>query len=186
MQTNNQTIIVGGGCFWCVEAVLIRLNGVLSVVPGYAGGTVAEPSYEQVCAGKTGHAEVAKVEFDPDIIPLRDVLDIFFHTHDPTTLNAQGADVGPQYRSVIYYTNEEQRIVAIDLIEDLNSTGEFRSKIVTELKPLDVFYEAEEHHRQYYKKNSYQPYCQVVISPKIAHLKEKYTKKLKPEAIISD
>ncbi len=179
MQTNNQTIVLGGGCFWCVEAVFSLVRGVISLQPGYAGGSVANPTYEMVCTGKTGHAEVVKIEFDPYIIPLRDVLDIFFHTHDPTSLNRQGADEGTQYRSIVLYTNEQQRIVVQDLIYELNNSGEFKTGIVTEIKQLDMFFEADLSHKEYYAKNSYMPYCQVVISPKLAHLREKYAVKLK-------
>lgn len=179
MQTNNQTIYLGGGCFWCTEAIFGLIRGVISVTPGYAGGSLENPSYDQICTGKTGHAEVVKVSFDPDTIPLHDVLDIFFHTHDPSSLNRQGADEGTQYRSIILYINEEQRIVIEDCIYKLNNSGEFSTKIVTEIKPLGIFYAADDSHKDYYEKNSYMPYCQVVISPKLAHLREIYAKKLK-------
>lgn len=179
MQTNNQTIVVGGGCFWCTEAVFTLVRGIISVQPGYAGGTQEYPTYDQVCTGKTGHAEVVKVEFDPDSIPLHDVLDIFFHTHDPTSLNRQGADEGTQYRSIILYTNEEQRIVIEDLLYELHNSGEFSSTIVTEVKPLGIFYEADASHKDYYEKNSYMPYCQLVISPKLTHLRDLYAKRVK-------
>ena len=179
MTTNNQTIVLGGGCFWCIEAVFNLVKGIISVTSGYAGGTVAQPTYAMVCTGKTGHAEVARVEFDTDVIPLVDVLDIFFHTHDPTSLNRQGADEGTEYRSIVLYTNKEQKKIIEDIIVQLNNSNEFHSKLVTEVKPLDVFYEAENYHKQYYEKNSYQPYCQVVISPKLSHLREKYSKQLK-------
>ncbi len=179
MLKNNETIVLGGGCFWCVEAVLTQLTGVASVTPGYAGGSVPNPTYEQVCTGRTGHAEVAKVEFDPSLIPLSDLLLIFFHTHDPTTLNRQGADEGTQYRSIVLYTSQTQQQIIEKMLQELNVSGEFKSPIVTEVKKLDVFYPAESYHQSYYEKNSYQPYCQVVISPKIAHLKERYATKLK-------
>lgn len=179
MQTNNQTIILGGGCFWCTEAVFNQINGVISVISGYAGGTDENPTYEKVCMGNTGHAEVIQVTFDPDVLPLRDILDIFFHVHDPTSLSRQGADTGTEYRSIVLYTDEEQRIAVEDMMYELNNSGEFSTKIVTEVKPLTTFYEAESSHDNYYEKNSFMPYCQIVISPKIAHLKEKYAKKLK-------
>lgn len=179
MQTNNQTIILGGGCFWCIEAIFSMVQGCISVTSGYAGGIVPNPTYDMVCMGYTGHAEVARIEFDPDIIPLRDILDIFFHTHDPTSVNKQGADTGTQYRSIVLYTNEEQRITTEDLIYELNNSKEFSSPIVTEVKPLDIFYEAEKEHISYYEKNSSMPYCQIVISPKLVHLREMYAKNLK-------
>lgn len=179
MQTNNQTIYLGGGCFWCTEAIFRLLRGVISVTSGYAGGTIENPSYNMVCTGKSGHAEVVKVTFDPEIIPLHDIVDIFFHTHDPTSLNRQGADEGTQYRSIILYTNEEQRIVAEDCIYELKNSGEYKSPIVTEVKPLVQFYEADTSHSEYYEKNSYMPYCQIVISPKLAHLRERYAKNIK-------
>ncbi len=179
MKTKNEIAVLGGGCFWCTEAVFSMLRGVIFVTPGYAGGSLPNPSYEDVCSGNTGHVEVARVEFDPSIIPYKDLLDIFFHIHDPTTLNQQGADVGTQYRSAIFYASQEQEKIAKILIQELDNSGEFRSKIVTDVTKLDKFYEAENYHKQYFEKNSYLPYCQVVISPKIAHLKEKYAKKLK-------
>jgi peptide-methionine (S)-S-oxide reductase len=177
--SQEETVVLGGGCFWCTEAVLSALRGVISVTPGYSGGAKANPTYEEVCTGKTGHAEVARIIFDPTIISYKDLLDIYWHTHDPTTLNKQGADVGTQYRSVIFTSSEEQKNIAEALKKEINASGEFHSPIVTEIKPLDVFYEAESYHKEYYTKNSYQPYCQVVISPKISHLKQKYAKKLK-------
>ena len=179
MNAKTEIAVLGGGCFWCTEAVFRELRGVISVVPGYTGGSTENPTYYDVCSGKTGHVEVSKVEFDPTEIPYKDLLDIFFHTHDPTSLDRQGADTGSEYRSVIFYTNENQKKIAEELIDELNTSGEFRSKIVTELRPLEKFYEAEEEHKRFYEKNSYIPYCQIVISPKIAHLKEKYSKKLK-------
>jgi peptide-methionine (S)-S-oxide reductase len=179
MQTNNQTIYLGGGCFWCTEAIFRLIRGVISVTPGFSGGSTANPTYEMVCSGKSGHAEVIKVEFDPDTIPLIDILDIFFHTHDPTSLNRQGADEGLEYRSIILYVNEEQRIVAEDCIYELNNSGEYISQIVTEVIPLEQFYEADRSHKAYYEKNSYMPYCQIVISPKLAHLRQTYAKNMK-------
>ena len=178
MKSPAETAILGGGCFWCTEALFGMLRGVISVVPGYAGGMVENPVYEDVCHGTTGHAEVIKIEFNPDIIPYHDLLDIFWHTHDPTTLNRQGADTGTQYRSIILTTTTVQKVLAEKFKKELMLTKEFKQPVVTEIKPLDRFYEAEKYHRQYYEKNSYQPYCQVVISPKIAHLREKYSRKL--------
>ena len=185
MNTSNIAVL-GGGCFWCIEAVISALRGVVSVKPGYAGGIKANPTYEEVCTGKTGHAEVAQIEFDPSIISYRDLLDIFWHMHDPTTLNKQGADVGTQYRSVIFTTTEDQFKEANTLKNELDASKEFPGPIVTEIKPLQIFYEAENYHKEYYLKNSYQPYCQIVISPKIAHLKAKYAKKLKDNIYPND
>lgn len=170
----------GGGCFWCTEAIVQKLQGVLSVTPGYAGGHTPNPTYEQVCSGTTGHAEVIKIEFDPAVIPYHDLLEIFMHTHDPTTLNQQGNDVGSQYRSIILYTSEIQRDIALRLTEELESSPEFQGqKIVTELKPFTTFIEAESYHKDYYANNKDQPYCQIVISPKIAKLRAKYSERIK-------
>lgn len=174
-----QTITLGGGCFWCVEAVMQPLRGVRRVVSGYAGGTVRNPSYREVCSGRTGHAEVVRVTFDPDEIPLRDLLTVFFATHDPTTLNRQGADVGTQYRSAIFHETPEQRRTAEAVIADLEAEGVYDDPIVTELAPLEVFYEAEEHHQDYFARNPGQPYCQIVIAPKVAKLRRTYLDRLK-------
>lgn len=179
MKNQTEIAVLGGGCFWCTEAVFNMLRGVISAVPGYSGGIADNPTYWDVCSGETGHAEVVKVEFDSSVIPYHDILDIFFHIHDPTSLNRQGADTGTEYRSVIFYSDDRQRKTAESLKKELNESGEFRSAILTEIKPLKEFYEAEPEHKEYYEKNSYMPYCQIVISPKIAHLKEKYAKKLK-------
>ncbi len=177
MAEKIETAVFGGGCFWCTEAVFEGLKGVKSVMPGYAGGETKNPSYEDICTGKTGHAEVTKVEFDPGKISYRDLLTVFFASHDPTTLNRQGNDIGTQYRSVIFYTTEEQKREAEKFIEELNEPGS--RPVVTELKPLDKFYPAEEHHRNYYKQNTSKPYCQIVINPKLEKLKEKYENLLK-------
>ncbi len=179
MKIKNETAVFGGGCFWCTEAIFKLLKGVSSVTPGYAGGTMDNPSYYEVSAGNTGHAEVIRIEFDPQIIPYKDLLNIFWHTHDSTTLNKQGADIGAQYRSVILYTSGRQKIVTERFLEDLKKSAEFSNPIVTEIKPLDKFYEAEDYHKDYYEKYSFEPYCQVVISPKLQHLREKYSSKLK-------
>lgn len=156
-----------------------RLRGVISVVSGYAGGKVENPTYEEVSSGRTGHAEVIQVEYDPTVIGLHDLLGVFFTTHDPTTPNQQGADVGEQYRSIILYTTEEQRREIEKFIEDLESAGTFDEPVVTEVKPLEEFYEAEQYHQQYYRNNADKPYCQLVINPKLAKLREKYAKLLK-------
>lgn len=174
-----ETAVFGGGCFWCTEAIFQKLKGVESVMPGYAGGTVENPSYERVGMGTTGHAEVIKITFDPKIISYEDLLDIFWHVHDPTTLNKQGADVGTQYRSIILYTSEEQRKKAERSLSKMSESGEFSKPIITEIKQLDKFYDAESYHRNYFEKNSLQPYCQVIIAPKLSHFLEKYAAKVK-------
>lgn len=180
MSTERAT--VGGGCFWCVEAVLERVEGVRSVTSGYAGGEVEDPTYREVCAGTTGHAEVVRVEFDPDVISYRELLEIFFATHDPTTPNRQGADTGPQYRSIILYETEAQRETAEAVMAELAAGGVFDAPIVTELAPLDRFWEAEPHHQDYYRNNPNQPYCRMVIDPKVAKLRSRFMHRLRPEA----
>lgn len=168
--------VFGGGCFWCMEAVYAELKGVAGVMPGYAGGTAPNPTYEAVSTGITGHAEVARVTFDPAVISYDDLLTVFFATHDPTTLNRQGDDVGPQYRSIILYTNDAQRKKAKAFIAKLNESG---SRVVTEVKKLEMFYEAEDYHRRYYEKNKNKPYCESVISPKLALVKDRFYSLLK-------
>ncbi len=175
MSGKTEIAVFGGGCFWCTEAVFSELRGVVSVLPGYAGGDTAHPTYEQVSSGTTGHAEVIKIEFDPSQISYRDLLTVFFATHDPTQLNRQGADVGTQYRSIILTTTEEQERQARAFIAELDDT----KHIVTEIASLRDFTQAEEYHREYYFKNSTAPYCQVVISPKIEKLKKRYGELLK-------
>ncbi len=174
-----QSIVLGNGCFWCSEAVFKQLRGVESVLPEYAGGSVEHPSYEQVCTGETGHAEVVKLEYDEDIIKFEDLLTVFFATHDPTTLNRQVHDVGEQYRSVIFYTDEVQRLEAEKFIEKLEEENLFDGKIVTAVEPLTDFYEAEDYHKDYYAKNPDQAYCQVNINPKLAKMKQKFAGLLK-------
>lgn len=168
----------GGGCFWCLEAVYQEVTGVEHVVSGYAGGTVPNPSYRQVCSGRTGHAEVVQLTYDPDVVSYRDLLEIFFTIHNPTTKDREGADVGPQYRSIILHHDEEQRATADALVEELEANGVFEDPIVTEIEPLTAFYEAEENHQNYYKNNPSLPYCQSVISPKLTKLREKHADKL--------
>ncbi len=175
----TEIAVFGGGCFWCTEAVFSMLNGVISVKAGYAGGDSLNIDYESVSRGDTGHAEVIQIEFDPSVIPYRDLLDVFFHTHNPTTMNQQGADTGTQYRSIILYTSEEQKIAAENFISELENVGEFKDFIVTEIKPLHEFYEAEDYHQNYFARNIEAPYCQVVISPKLTKLRQKYGTKLK-------
>lgn len=169
-----ESIAFGGGCFWCTEAVFQTLKGVISVAPGYAGGSTPNPTYEAVCSGKTGHAEVIKIEYDPSVVSLRTLLTIFFATHDPTTLNRQGHDVGTQYRSIILYTSGAQKEEAQHFIEGLNASAHDGKPVVTELKSLDVFYPAEDYHRDYYKKNPSQSYCQVVINPKLEKVQKEF------------
>ena len=182
-NANHKTefTVFGGGCFWCVEAVFERVRGIISVKSGFAGGTVPNPSYAQVCTGRTGHAEVARIEFDPNQISFRTMLEIFFSTHDPTTLNRQGNDVGPEYRSIILYANEQQHQAAAAFIRELTEEKVFDAPIVTELKPLTAFYPAEDYHDQYFRNNTYAPYCQFVIRPKVAKFHKKYSELLKPE-----
>ncbi|WP_443939040.1 peptide-methionine (S)-S-oxide reductase MsrA [Pedobacter sp. MW01-1-1] len=169
----------GGGCFWCVEAVIQRLKGVEKVVSGYAGGSLKQPTYREICTGTTGHAEVIQVTFNPDEISYQDLLQVFMTTHDPTTLNRQGADRGTQYRSTIMYTNESQKETALKIIADLKEY--FDDPIVTEVVPLPEFYPAEAYHQDYYNQNGEQGYCVVVINPKIKKLRELYKDRLKPE-----
>ena len=172
---------LGGGCFWCVEAVFERLRGVSDVVSGYAGGHTSDPTYREVCNGTTGHAEVVQITYDPEDISYRDLLYVFFTTHNPTTRNQEGADVGPQYRSIILYHDDEQQATAEDVIEELEDEGVFDDPIVTEVEPLDTFYRAEEKHQDYYADNPHLPYCQAVIAPKVQKLREKHLDKLKTE-----
>jgi len=178
-MTNKEIATLAGGCFWCLEAVYELLRGVESVQSGYAGGHVANPSYEAVCSGTTGHAEVVQVTFDPEEIGYRDLLEVFFTIHDPTTLNRQGHDVGTQYRSAIYVHSPEQETTARAVIDELTADGLWNDPIVTEVAPLDVFYAAEDYHNQYYRRNSYQPYCQVVVAPKVAKARQKFVERLK-------
>lgn len=170
---------LGGGCFWCVEAVMEQLNGVEAVESGYTGGDTSDPNYRQVCEGTTGHAEVVRVTFDPTVISYRELLEVFFATHDPTTLNRQGADHGTQYRSVIFYHSNEQRDEARRLIDELNAEGIWSAPIVTEVTPTPTFYKAEDYHQEYFRNNPGQGYCQIVIEPKVAKFRERFADKLK-------
>ncbi|MFQ3647808.1 MAG: peptide-methionine (S)-S-oxide reductase MsrA [Anaerolineae bacterium] len=175
----QEVAILGGGCFWCLEAVYDELRGVLSVESGYMGGHVINPTYKQVCNGDTGHAEVVRVTFDNEVISFRDVLNVFFTIHDPTTLNRQGADVGPQYRSVIFYTSEAQRDTARQVIQELSAQRVWPNPIVTEVTAATTFYMAEDYHQEYFKNNPYAGYCQVVIAPKVAKFRQKFLEQLK-------
>ena len=170
---------IGGGCFWCLEAIFGELHGVEKVVSGYSGGNVPNPSYQEVCTGKTGHAEVVQITFDPMIISFKELLEVFFIIHDPTMLNRQGADVGTQYRSVIFYHTKEQEKVARDMIAKIDLEKIWGAPIVTELTPFTVFYPAENYHQEYLRRNSDQMYCRVVITPKLASFRKKYFDKLK-------
>ena len=174
-----QKAVFGGGCFWCTEAVFKALKGVSKVLPGYAGGTVAHPTYLQVADGKTGHAEVVYLEYDPEQIAYRDLLTIFFASHDPTTINRQGHDVGDHYRSVIFYTSEEQKQEAEEFIRGINSSNALGANVVTELEPLEKFYEAENYHHDYYANNQAMPYCQIIINPKLEKVQQRFAALLK-------
>jgi peptide-methionine (S)-S-oxide reductase len=170
----TETATFANGCFWCTEAVFKRLKGVKSVLPGYAGGTVKNPSYDQVCAGITGHAESIQIKFDPKVIPFEKILDIFWHTHDPTTLNRQGNDIGTQYRSAIFFHNEKQKEIAEKSKKDLEDKGVYKNSIVTEITPIKNFYVAEDYHKDYYDNHQDAPYCNYVIDPKIQKLLQRY------------
>ena len=179
-QTGTREVAtLGGGCFWCLEAVYQELNGVEKVESGYAGGTVANPTYEEVCSGTTGHAEVVQITFDPAVISFKDLLEVFFTIHDPTTLNRQGYDVGTQYRSIILYHNPEQRAIAEQTIAELNAAKLWDQPIVTEVNPLTAFYPAEAYHQEYFQRNPLQPYCQFVVAPKVAKARKQFLAKLK-------
>jgi peptide-methionine (S)-S-oxide reductase len=170
---------LGGGCFWCLEAVFEQLRGVDKVESGYAGGTMPNPSYQQVCTGTTGHAEVVQITFDPAVISFREILEVFFATHDPTTRNRQGPDVGSQYRSAVFYHSPEQKQTAERVIAELNAAGIWNAPIVTEVTPLEKFYRAEDYHQGYFRQNPGQGYCQAVVGPKVAKFRKQYAAKLK-------
>lgn len=178
-MAKQETTILGGGCFWCLEAVFDRMAGVQSVESGYMGGHVDNPTYRQVCSGDTGHVEVVRVTFDPDEMSFRDLLEVFFAIHDPTTLNQQGNDVGTQYRSVIFYTSEEQRAAAEQMIGELNAAHTWPNPIVTTVEPAKKFFIAEDYHQEYYANNSSQPYCQFVVAPKVKKFQQKFAEKVK-------
>jgi peptide-methionine (S)-S-oxide reductase len=180
-KVDQEVATLGSGCFWCTEAVFKRIRGVEKVESGYSGGDVENPSYEQVSTGTTGHAEVVQISFDPKAITYEEILEIFFSTHDPTTLNRQGADIGTQYRSVIFYHDEQQRQTAEKVIQRLNSEEIWDAPIVTRIEQFKTFYEAEEYHRDYFKRHPEQAYCRIIIAPKIAKLQEHYMSKLKPQ-----
>jgi peptide-methionine (S)-S-oxide reductase len=177
MESHTQSATLAGGCFWCLEAAYQMVAGVTAVVSGYAGGTESDATYERVSSGRTGHAEAVQVDFDPSALSFDEILDIFWTIHDPTTRDRQGADVGPQYRSVIFYANEEQHCQAVASKERAQTLWE--DPIVTEIVPLEAFYPAEEYHQRYYRANPTQPYCQVVINPKLAKLRERFAERIR-------
>jgi peptide-methionine (S)-S-oxide reductase len=183
MNTNLQTATLAGGCFWCLEAVFDEVKGVDSVESGYAGGHIDNPSYRAVCNGDTGHAEVIQIHFDPNVVSYRDLLNVFFAIHDPTTLNRQGADVGTQYRSAIFYHDDDQKMIAEELVKDLNSQNIWDRPIVTEVAKLDTFYMAEDYHQEYFARNPYQPYCQAVVAPKVSKFRKHFLELLKKQPV---
>lgn len=175
----REVITLGGGCFWCIEAIFDELKGVEQVESGYSGGRIANPTYQQVCMGTTGHAEVVQITFDPKVISLKELLEIFFTVHDPTTPNRQGPDIGPQYRSVIFYHNQEQKVIAEQVLKEIDAAKLWDAPIVTEISPFKAFYKAEDYHQEYFKLNGEQPYCRFIIAPKVAKFREHYRSKLK-------
>lgn len=183
MKDNFQTATLAGGCFWCLEAVFDEVKGVQSVESGYSGGHAANPSYREVCTGTTGHAEVVQVTFDPKIISFKDILNVFFAVHDPTMLNRQGADMGTQYRSAIFYHNDEQKQITESLIKELNDQHIWDHHIVTEVSKINGFYRAEDYHQEYFAKNPYQPYCQAVVAPKVAKFRKQHLDMLKKQTV---
>lgn len=174
-----EIVTLAGGCFWCIEAIFLEVDGVEQVISGYTGGTTVNPTYQEVCTNNTGHAEAVQVTFDPARISYREILEIFFSVHDPTTLNQQGADIGTQYRSAIFYHNEKQRAIAKELMEEFNRAHLWKEPIVTQIVPLDKFYPAEDFHREYFSRYPEQAYCQMVIFPKVNKFRKKWTKRLK-------
>ncbi len=183
MDTNLQTATLAGGCFWCLEAVYDELKGVHSVESGYAGGHMENPSYRDVCTGNTGHAEVIQIRFDPSVISYRDLLNVFFTIHDPTTLNRQGGDIGTQYRSAIFYHDGEQKKIAEEVIKDLDAKKIWDNPVVSEVTKFDKFYKAEDYHQEYFANNPYQPYCQVVVAPKVTKFRKHFLELLKKQPV---
>lgn len=177
-DAQSERVTLAGGCFWCLEAVFERVDGVLAVESGYSNGQAERPSYEQVCSGRTGHAEVVQVTFDPAVISFQEILEIFFTIHDPTTLNRQGNDVGPQYRSVIFFHSPEQQAVAQQVIREFNTAGVWDRPLVTEVTPAPTFYAAEDYHQEYFARNPSQGYCRVIIAPKVTKFRQKYADRL--------
>ena len=179
MNGNTSLATLGGGCFWCLEAVFSEIQGIISVKSGYSGGKMANPSYEQVCSGTTGHAEVVQVTFDPKVVSFNEILEIFFAIHDPTQLNRQGNDIGPHYRSVIFYHSDDQKDESTGAIKVLGQLKDWKEKIVTKLTPFEIFYPAEDYHQNYFKNNPTQSYCSFVISPKLSKFRQMFDQKLK-------
>ena len=179
IQSKPDTATFGAGCYWCVEAIFQRLNGVISVESGFSGGHIKNPTYKEVCTGTTGHAEVCRIQYDPQVIGYAELLEVFWKTHDPTTLNRQGNDTGTQYRSVIFYHNDQQRILASGFKEKLEKARIWNDPIVTEIVPFEAFYEAENYHQDYYNQNASQPYCTYVITPKIEKFEKVFHDKIK-------
>jgi peptide-methionine (S)-S-oxide reductase len=179
MEKKLETATLAAGCFWCIEAVLDDLKGVEDVVSGYSGGTTVDPTYREVCSGTTGHAEVAEIRFDPNEISFKELLQVFFAVHDPTTLNRQGNDVGTQYRSAIFYHNDEQRRIAEETVKEIDAEGIYDDPIVTEIVPFEKFYPAEDYHQEYFANNPTQPYCVAVVAPKVAKFRQNYVNRLK-------
>ncbi len=182
-MSQSEVAVLGGGCFWCLEAVYQQMEGVLSVVSGYMGGRRPDPTYEQVCSGGTGHIEVVQVAFDPSVTSYREILEVFFATHDPTTRDRQGNDAGTQYRSVIFYASDAQRSTAEQVIRELDAEHIWADPIVTEVLPAATFYRAEDYHQDYFRSNSNQPYCAFVVAPKVRKFREKFAHKIKPGAV---
>lgn len=179
MTESREIAVLAGGCFWCLEAVYLRMRGVEKVVSGYANGRTPNPTYRQVCSGETGYAEAVEITFDPQVVSYRDLLDVFFVIHDPTTLNRQGADVGTQYRSGVYYLTPEQRATAEAVVAELTAKKAFDAPIVTEIEPLRNFYPAEDYHQDYFARNPYQPYCMAVVAPKVAKFRKHFLDKVR-------
>jgi len=179
MESRTETATLAGGCFWCLEAVYMLLDGVVSVEPGYAGGDTEDPTYEEVCTGRTGHAEVTRIVYDPAVISFPDLLDVFFTIHDPTTKDRQGGDVGTQYRSAIFYHDEAQRVAAYTKLAEMERMDVWADPIVTQISPLEVFYPAEDYHRRFFERNGDQPYCQGVIVPKVAKFRKRHLDRLR-------
>jgi peptide-methionine (S)-S-oxide reductase len=178
-ENRFETATLGGGCFWCTEAVYLEMKGVIKVVPGYSGGHIKNPAYREVTTGRTGHAEVVQITFDTDVTSFSDILEVFFMTHDPTTLNRQGNDVGTQYRSAIFYHNDKQKTIAENVVKLFEEEGVYDDPIVTEITPFDAFYLAEDYHHNYFARNKNQPYCQFVVAPKVEKFKKIFREKLK-------
>jgi len=174
MNNRTEMAVFGGGCFWCTEAIFSQLKGVLKVTPGSTGGSTDNPTYQQVCGGNTGHVEAVRIEYDPALISYNDLLEVFFYTHDPTTPNRQGNDIGEQYHSTIFYVDDAQKEAAGKFIAGLSASGEYHSPIITSLKPLTRFYEAEDYHQRYYENNAAQPYCRAIITPKMSKFRAKF------------